>query len=849
MSKAEQKQRFKDRLEDPAKHWKFSFADLKEREHWAEYQDAFEQMLQHTSTKWAPWWVIPADNKWVTRALVAGIITNSIDALGVEPPAVSADRANSSRRPRKRSPDMKRLLAGKALRSIFLCTATIITSSAYVVAQAPAPSRPQIGVAFGGGSARGFAHVGVIRWFEEHHIPIDLAAGTSMGGLVGGSFATGMSSSELEVLLAETDWDKMFGASSFRFKNIRRKQDARAYPSRLEFGLKKGLGLPSSLNNGQQVDLLLAKITAAYAGMTTFDDLPTPFRCLAVDLTTANQVVLDRGSMARAMRATMSLPGIFPPVPLDGRVLVDGGAMNNVPADVVRSMGADVVIAINVGSMSETRAVSQSLFGLIGGTIDAMMIASTRRGMAAADIVINPQLDGFGSLDWRRTSELVQAGYQAAEAMREKLLPLAVDDTAWQEYVQARTAKRRTAYPTPRSLQVIGATRADERRIRTLLEPRLNQPIDPTALQVDFDVLSGLDAYEMLNWDVVQDGDQPVLVVRATAKPHAPPFLMLSINLQNTTSEDFSFQLAGRYLAYDVLGAGSELRLDAGVGSIPTLAAGLYHPFGSSPMFWSIGGGVLKRRFNLVSEDVVVASYADRRAFARFDLGLNLGRDSEVRVGLNTAHIEAERLIGNPLLPNLSGHQGELVAHWVYDSQDNVAVPSSGSRVKAAIRQVLDAPLPPPEVAAVTSNEDLTQAEVEGSKFWPRRAGRDRLFVNGGLGTSFNDHPLPTDQFQLGLPLRLGAFDVGERRGSHYAAVSAGYLLGIGRLPDFLGGPIFVGGWVENGSAFEKLSAAQLSTHLGFGVVAETLFGPALAGTSIGFDGNRRYYISLGRLF
>src|SRR5262245_50901771 len=192
-------------------------------------------------------------------------------------------------------------------------------------------ARPTVGVAFGGGSARGIAHIGVIQWLEEHHVPIDVAAGTSMGGLVGGGFATGMSAADLRKLIATTDWDLMFGASSFPFKNLRRKEDARSYPSRLEFGLKSGIVPPPSLNDGQQVDLLLARIAAPYYGLATFDDLPTPFRVVAVDLLKSEKVVLDSGSLATALRATMSLPGAFPPVQRDGRLLVDGGLLDNIP--------------------------------------------------------------------------------------------------------------------------------------------------------------------------------------------------------------------------------------------------------------------------------------------------------------------------------------------------------------------------------------------------------------------------------------------------------------------------------------------------------------------------------------
>src|SRR4249919_3075562 len=198
-----------------------------------------------------------------------------------------------------------------------LLAIAIVVALAGATTQAQRPTvhvqRPTVGVAFGGGSARGIAHIGVIRWFEDHRIPIDLAAGTSMGGLIGGAFATGLNAAELDDMLKGLNWDEIFGASSFAFKNIRRKADARAYPSRLEFGLKRGISAPAALNNGQQVDLLVGRIAAPYYDIPTFDALPTPFRAVAVDIVSATPVALDRGPLASALRATMSLPLIFPP--------------------------------------------------------------------------------------------------------------------------------------------------------------------------------------------------------------------------------------------------------------------------------------------------------------------------------------------------------------------------------------------------------------------------------------------------------------------------------------------------------------------------------------------------------
>jgi NTE family protein len=732
----------------------------------------------------------------------------------------------------------------------------IIITSVLVSATSPARAdgqptvdqgRPRIGVAFGGGSARGLAHVGIVRWFEEHRIPIDLVAGTSMGGLIGGAFSSGMSAEELAELLEHTDWDEMFGFSAFRFKNVRRKEDARTYPSRIEFGIKHGIAPPLALNSGQQVDFLLARIAGRYMTLSSFDDLPTPFRAIAVDLVTAQQVILDKGSLASAMRATMSLPGVFPPVERDGMVLVDGGAMNNVPADVVRAMGADVVIAVNVGFMGDTRTVSRSIFGLMGQTVDVMMQARTRASMKHADIIINPPLEGFGSLDWRRSVELEADGYRAAEAMKDKLLPLAVDETQWAEYQERRRARRKSDWPTPQFVEVAGAAPSDRKRMEDLLAARVAQPLDVDALEVDLETLAGLDRYETVGWQLEEVQGRTGLRVDARPKVHAPPFLMLGINLQNTTTDDFSFQLAARYLTFDVVGSGSELRVDATLGAEPSIGAELYRPIGRSPLFVTAAAAARKRTLNFVSDDVVVARYSERREIVGLDVGVNLGRDSDVRVGLSLGQLNASVDAGDPDLPELDGPETRARLLWRYDGQDSPVVPSRGVRSVARIDYIFDSPDAPAEFPTDRSNTDITQAEIRTSVFWSLR-DRDRAFLFGGAGTT-SGSPLATEQFQLGSPMRLGAYNIGEFRGDHYAVITAGYLRGIARLPDFMGGPVFVGGWVENGSAFDDIDSAKFRTNVSLGALADTLVGPVLLAVSFDFSGASRYYVAVGRLF
>ena len=709
--------------------------------------------------------------------------------------------------------------------------------------------RPTVGVAFGGGSARGIAHVGVIRWLEEHRIPIDVAAGTSMGGLIGGAYASGMDAAELRTFIAGLDWDQLFGASNFAFKNIRRKADARAYPSRLEFGLKGGIVPPTALNSGEYVELLLGRIAAPYFDIEDFDSLPTPFRTVAVDLLSAQPVVMRRGSLADAMRATMSLPLIFPPVALEGQVLIDGGTMNNVPADVVKEMGVDRVIAINVGDLSDREGVAYTMFGVAGNTLDAMMRASTIRAVKSADVLVNVPLSGYGSLDWRRATDLMDEGYRAAEAMSERLLPFAVSEADFATWQRARQARRRTEMPPPAFIELEGFGTSDTKRLDVLLARHVGAPLDIAALETDIAVVSGLDRYETVTWRMLRDPARGYgLKVLGRVKSYAPPFFMLGVNLENTTSSDFRITATARYLTYDVVGSGSELRIDGTIGSNPSIATELYRPLGSSPLFVAPYAGIGTKTFNLIDDDAVIARYGQTISRVGLNVGVNLGAQSDLRLGVYAGRSKASIEVGDPLFPELRGGEtgGELV--WRVDTQDSPVVPSGGQLSEVRLSRIFNGPDIVVNDQSIEFVNTVTQFSAAANRFWSLGL-RNRLFVLGGIGTSFDDTPLPTDQFALGRLFNLGAYDLGELRGRHYYVATAGYLRRIARLPDFMGGPIFAGGWLENGDAFSEWSDATWRSNGGVGLVMDTLVGPVVIAGSWSFDGRWRTYLAVGRTF
>src|SRR5436190_1768862 len=708
------------------------------------------------------------------------------------------------------------------------------------------PSSGAVGLALGGGSARGLAHVGVLRWLDEHRVPVRYIAGTSMGGLVGGAYATGMSANEIARLVHALDWDELFGASAYRWKSIRRKDDARMFPSRLEFHVRHGVALPSSLSSGQQIELLLARIGALYAALPSFDSLPTPFRCVAVDLRTGRAIALSTGSLPLAMRATMSIPGVLPPVVNDSLVLVDGGAMDNVPADVTRSMGAGVVIAVNVVPLPDTAIVRLSALELLRSTAGAMQRANTRRGMAAADIVIDVSLARYGPDDFEHARDIEQAGYDAAQKMRRQLLPLSVDQSEWLQYRAARASRRRVAMPVIADVVIEGAVPHDVAIIQHMLRAQKGRMLDVPFVEHVVRRLAALGRYVSVSWDLIPRGGQLALLVRAQPDDDSPPAVLSLVNVENRTSDDYVFQLASRFIAYDMQTPDAEFRVDLSLGTDPFLRGEFREPIGASPFFGAAIAAVGSRRLNFARRNAIVAQYTEAFSYGELDVGYDAS-SLELRLGVRGGGVKTDVKVGSPALPSMSGDETALVFRGVHDTQDDPVLPARGVRATAESRYLVTTPALPADWLGTRTNEHLAQLEGELSSVWSWRRELERVFVVAGGGTSFGAHPLPSDQFVLGLPLRLDAFAVGERRGDMFVAGTLGYLHMLGSLPHLLGGKVAGGGWVEHGSTYDGVDDVHWDTHGGLGVIAETLVGPGVVGFSFG-GGSRRFYIGFGRL-
>src|SRR5713226_67192 len=378
-----------------------------------------------------------------------------------------------------------------------------------------AKARLKIGVALEGGGALGLAHIGVLQWFEEQHVPVDYIAGTSMGGLVGGFYATGVSPEEMKSLIESLDWDEILrDRTPYEDLSFLRKQDQRAYPNSLVLGLRKGLYLPAGLNSGHQIGMLIDRETLLYSGLQSFDALPVSFRCVATDLVSAKQFVFKDGSLAEALRATMSIPGAFAPVHDGQHVYVDGGLVNNLQTDMVRQMGADIVIAVHLETPPVEAKNIQSLLSVLEQSVRVVVSEGEVRGLADADAVVSVPLDHFLSSDFAKNVPIMEAGYEAAKGKSKLLAGFALDDAAWNEYVHERDSRKQATTPVPQLIEVQGTSAPAQEDIRRYLKKFIGKPLNADQLDPALTQLTGSGRYDTLDYRVVErDGRQGLLIV------------------------------------------------------------------------------------------------------------------------------------------------------------------------------------------------------------------------------------------------------------------------------------------------------------------------------------------------
>ena len=703
--------------------------------------------------------------------------------------------------------------------------------------------RPSVGVALEGGGALGQAHVGVLKWFEEHHIPVDYIAGTSMGGLVGGLYATGKTSDQLREVLLGADWPLLLGGGTpYEDLSFRRKEDAREIPNSLQIGLKHGARLPPGLNTGQQVNLLIDRETLPYSTAKSFDDLPIPFRCVSTELVSGKAYVFQNGLLSDAMRATMSIPGVFAPVRQDDKIFVDGGMVDNLPTDVVRKMGADVVIAVHLQISKVSAKEIQSAFDVLGRSVALVISETELRGMEEADLVVRAKVEKYSTTDYEKTDELIQIGYDAAEAKAQILKPYELDDAAWAEYLKEKKSRVRTTIGTPQFIKLEGLQEPSaEENIRRLLQPLLGKPLSIPDIEGLLDRLSGIGRYDSLTYGMIQQGDQTGLLVRVHEKSYAPPTLLPEFEVDGTQTDDVTFTLGARLTFMDIAGFRSEWRNDFRFGETYGLSSDLYRPF--HPLSkWFLDPFVDASQYTFLTyqKNNPRADYRIDRVYGGLNFGYGFSRFSELKIGYGVGYTNATLRLGTPDFASYDGRIGALQARYILDHTNDAVIPTKGYYVRS---QFYYYDTYPGATQAFPSLDVLTQY------FQPVFHG-DSIFVVGSGGSTFGYHNIGAPQFFLGGVGRLTAYGLNELLGDQYFVGRVGYLHKVFTLPPFIGTQVYVSVFGEVGKMYDDpFPAPKLSGDGVAGLLAETAFGPVFIGGSVGDTGHHKWFFQLGRVF
>jgi NTE family protein len=710
---------------------------------------------------------------------------------------------------------------------------------------APAKPRPRIGLALSGGGALGLAEIGVIQWMEENHIPVDRLAGTSMGAIIGAMYATGMSPAEIKKFAEAIDWDQAFSPEPpYRDLAYRRKQDRRNYLVGMALGLKHGLSAPNGFNSGQEVGLLLDRIAFREFGVTNFDDFPIPFHCVATDMQTGDAVILGSGALAQAIRASMALPGVFTPEEVDGQVLADGGMVQNIPVETVRSMNADVVLAVELRLPPGDRSELQTLTGVLSRAVSVMITQNERRSLAHADATVSVDMRGFSVADYSRIDDLIALGYKTAASQSADLLRYAIQDPAeWQRYLDQRAARRRPPVKRVNIIEVTGGDSDTDQRIQHRLRNDINTQLNLDQLDTQLTRIAGQGQFARLGYEGFVQNGVPDLRVTAHEKSYGPPFLDLAVNVEGSGVAAFDFSAGGRITFMDIVHHGGEWRNDLLFGSKNLGATEFFQPLAGTRFFVAPYAFASKFARNAFSGLTQVAVFGDERAGGGFDMGYDFSRLSELRFGYELFDAKLAPLIGSTGLPSIHGSNGEFRARYVWDGQDNPAVPTSGSRVVAALSRVLQSP---------GTIHPVDQFEVQTSNF-VALSTKTSLFFDASGGTTFRGSAGPFQVFTLGGPFHLGAYLPDEFLGNHYAYTSLGFHRQLYKLPQLVGNKVYWGGWYEAGTAFGTAARNDgpvvIRGTFNVGVIADTIVGPIAIAGSVSPTGQSRVNFSIGRLF
>ena len=709
--------------------------------------------------------------------------------------------------------------------------------------------RIKVGLVLSGGGARGGAHVGVLKALEALEVPIDYIAGTSMGAIIGGFYAAGYRADEIERLLYEMDWERALSDSPERSDRTMRKKEVEAeflIPYRVGFNNGQFQAALGAIQ-GQHLDQVFQRILQGAAVIHSFDQLPIPFRAVATDLVSGDEVVLAHGSLAEALRASMSVPGVFAPVRIDDRILVDGGMSNNLPVSVVRQMGADVVIAVDISSQLLKEEELTSVLSVTEQLTNFLTRRSTQQQIETLgpnDLLIVPDLGDFSSADFQGASEIVPLGYQATIDQRLRLAAIAAQGGAQKatraEHIAVDARGETNGYRIA-FVDINNDSVLNDEIIRSRLAVKPGETLDISALEQSVDRIYSLDVFESVTYDLLRNSEGELgILISAKARTWGPNYFQFGLELANDFSGNSDFRIGAGYTRNALNPLGGELRVIASMGREDELRFDFYQPVDlGANWFVNPQAAWRRRNYGFWEDDTRVAEYEIAGWAVELGAGRNFGTSDQVRLDYRYGNARAELLTGTPL----EGADdridlGELWLSYRHDNLDSLYFPTSGMAHELSYRYADD---------ALGANADYQQLSGGGtvSGSW----GKNTVSLNYSLGYSIDDEAPLEAWYQLGGFGRLSGLVPNQISGRHLALAT---LALYRQLNDIQFLPAYAGLTLEAGNVWNQRSSIGLDDLRYSGslfIGAESPIGPLYFAIGHSDDGDTAVYFYVGHPF
>tara|TARA_Y100001949_G_scaffold157548_1_gene147184 strand:+ start:24621 stop:26801 length:2181 start_codon:yes stop_codon:yes gene_type:complete len=709
-----------------------------------------------------------------------------------------------------------------------------------------AETQPRTGLVLSGGAARGLAHIGVLKALEEQRVQVDAIAGTSMGAVIGGLYAAGYSVDELEKLALELDWQQVLSDDPPREDiPFRRKQDDRDFlvKRKLSFRDDGSLGLPLGVIQGQNLSLLLERLLVHASDTRDFDRLPIPFRAVATDIANDKKVIFRSGHLPQAIRASMSIPAVFAPVELDGRLLVDGGMVDNIPMDVARDMGVDRLIVVDIGTPLLPREQLLTVVDVLNQSTTMMTRRNSEAQLATLrpeDLLVQPMLAGFGATDFARAEQLIDAGYRAADALGARLANMRSESGGNLSLSLARSAEPRN--PLISAVRIENDSKVSDAVVRRHIRQQTGKRLDLQGLQKDMGTLYGLDYFEQVEYRVVHDKLGNTLVITTREKRSGTDYLRLGINLSDDFRGDSAFNIGASFRKNGINQLGAEWLTRLQLGDHQEFFSEFYQPLDAGSR-WFVAPNLFAEAQNVeaILDNDPIAEYR----LQRYGYGLNLGRqianNGEIRFGVGQAWGEADVRVGDQQLPDFSFEEGYYQLKYSFDTVDDVDFPRQGEDIGLTLRQY---------DPSLGSDGRYRQWEFRLDK--AVSFGLDTLVFGGRYGRTLDDAEIVTSSFLLGGARQLSGFRQDALSGQNISLARMIYFRRMtprSFLPlDF---PLYLGASLERGRAWNNDNAFD-SGYINAGSVFvgyETPLGPLNFSYGLNDEAERAMYLNLGRSF